>query len=168
MDKFALSFHIRMITVQYTGQKSKILVSPLESENQCIYQLCFPCTLVTLNWFVHKSDQNDKQGFLGKDLGISQSAQLLCKFPFSFKWFDVAWWSIFFMEICFGSSLLWKKSTHLTFWWVWGRRRRRPWWWRRWPGWWRRRWGRSRRPARRRSPLKARQLAPAKPFLHQL
>ena len=163
MDKLALSFHIRMITVQFTGQK-KIKFS------------CFLWNL-KINAFTscaspahlsHSTDVYTKVTKMGRDLGICQSAQLLCKSPVSFKWFDIAWWSIFFLEICFGSSLLWKKLTHLTFWWVWGRRRRRPWWWRRWPGWWRRRGGRSRRPARRRNPLKARQLAPAKPFFHQL
>ena len=63
----------------------------------------------------NKSDQNDAHSFLGKDLAISQSAaQRLCKSLFSFEWFDIAWGSIFFLEICFDLSLLWEKSWRIS------------------------------------------------------
>ena len=162
MDKFALSFHIRLITVQYTGQNSCVssgikksihlpAVLPLHT---CHTQLM--CTQKWPKW---------RAGFSGKRSSNFATRCTTAVQNSAFLW--MVWRCMMIkkiLEIFLDLSLLWKKLTHLTFCWVWGRRRRRPWWWRRWPGWWRRRGGRSRRQARRRNLSKARRLAPAKPF----
>ena len=164
MDKFAQSFHNRVITVRYTGQNSCVPSGMRKSMHlpaMLPLHTCHTQLMCTQKW------PKWRAGFSGKRSSNFATRCTTAVQNSAFLW--MVWRCMMIkkiLEIFLDLSLLWKrKLTHLTFWWVWGRRRRRPWWWRRWPGWWRRRGGRSRRPARRRSLSKARQLAPAKPCL---